>query len=512
MAKRSANIKNTGNIGFEEQLWKAAEILWGSMSPSNYQNIVLGLIFLKYISDKFDARYKALVDEGAGFEEDPDAYMEDGVFYVPEKSRWTYIQGFAGKEEIGQVIDNAMVEIEDMYPKLKGVLPKDYSKPDWDKQKLGEVILQFSNIMMNADENDRDVLGRTYEYFLTRFSKTASIGGEFFTPPCIVKILVEVIKPYKGKRIYDPCCGSGGMFVQSKRFIEAHSGRIDEVTIYGQDSNPETWRLCKMNLAIRGIDADLGDSASDTFLNDKHPTLKADFILANPPFNLKSWGGDKLQDDPRWSYGRPPVGNANFAWIEHMISHLSTEGRIGLVLANGALSSNTGNEGEIRKNLIIEGNGNRQGDLVEGIVSLPAQLFYTVQIPVSLWFFSRRKEQKGKTLFIDARNLGHMVSRTQKEIRDEEIEKIANTFERFRKGEDVDELGFAKVATTEEIAAQDYILTPGRYVGIPEEEDDGIPFEEKMKVLTTELSDLFKKSHELEEEIRKQLKGIGYEL
>ena len=506
MARKKTATKNTGNVGFEDQLWEAAKILWGSMAPSSYQNIVLGLVFLKYISDRFDAKYQKLVEEGDGFEEDVDAYVEDGIFFVPKEARWSYIREFAGKEEIGQIIDNAMVAIEKMYPsRLKDVLPKDYSKPDWDKQKLGDVIVEFSNILMNVDESDRDILGRTYEYFLTRFSKLAGIGGEFFTPPCIVKILVSVIEPYKGKVIYDPCCGSGGMFVQSKEFIEAHTGRIDEVTIYGQDSNPETWRLCKMNLAIRGIEADLGDSAADTFLNDKHPTKKADFILANPPFNLSPWGGDKLTDDPRWVYGIPPVGNANYAWIEHMISHLSTNGRIGLVLANGALSSTTTNEGNIRKNII-------NADLIEGIVSLPGQLFYTVQIPVSLWFISRNKAQKGKTLFIDARNLGEMVSRTQKEIKEDEIKRIAETFTKFRNGEDVDELGFAKAATTEDIAKQDYILTPGRYVGIPEKEDDGIPFEEKMKSLTTELSDLFKQSHELEEEIRKQLKGIGYEI
>lgn len=506
MAKRkNSTTKNTGNIGFEEQLWQAAEILWGSMSPSSYQNIVLGLVFLKYISDRFEAKYNELKAEGYGDEEDEDEYKAIAIFYVPEKARWSYIQQFAGKEEIGAVIDNAMVAIENHHPNLKGVLPKDYAKPDWDKQKLGDVILKFSNILMEVDENDRDVLGRTYEYFLTKFSKNAGKGGEFFTPPCIVKILVEVIQPYRGKRIYDPCCGSGGMFVQSRKFIEAHSGRINEVSIYGQDANPETWRLCKMNLAIRGIEADLGDSAADTFLNDKHPTLKADFILANPPFNLSAWGGDKLTDDPRWVYGIPPVGNANFAWIEHMISHLSNTGRIGLVLANGALSSNTSNEGVIRQNII-------KADLVEGIISLPAQLFYTVQIPVSLWFISRSKEQKGKTLFIDARHLGEMVSKTQKEIKEEEIKRIADTFAKFRKGEDVDELGFAKVATIEDIAQQDFILTPGRYVGIPEKEDDGIPFEEKMKSLTSELSELFKRSHELEEEIRKQLKGIGYDL
>ncbi len=504
MAKRKGSVKNTGNIGFEEQLWKAAEILWGSMNPANYKNIVLGLVFLKYISDRFEVKYIELKAEGYGDEEDENEYIAEGIFYVPEKARWSYIQQFAGKEEIGNVIDEAMVSIENHYANLKGVLPKNYADPAYDKQKLGDVILNFSNILMEVDENDRDVLGRTYEYFLTKFSKDAGKGGEFFTPPCIVKILVEVIQPYRG-RIYDPCCGSGGMFVQSRKFIEAHAGQIHDVSIYGQDANPETWKLCKMNLAIRGIEANLGDEPADTFLNDKHPTEKFDFILANPPFNLSAWGGDKLTDDPRWVYGIPPVGNANFAWIEHMISHLSNTGRIGLVLANGALSSNTSNEGVIRQNIV-------KADLIEGIISLPAQLFYTVQIPVSLWFISRNKEQKGKTLFIDARNLGEMVSRTQKEIKEDEIKRIAETFTKFRKGEAVDELGFSKVATIEEIEQQDFILTPGRYVGIAEKENDDIPFEEKMKSLTSELSNLFKQSHDFEEEIRKQLKGIGYEI
>lgn len=504
MAKKGKNINNSGNIGFEQQLWQAASILWGSMNPNNYKDVILGLVFLKYVSDKFIEKYNELKAEGFGDEEDKNEYVAEGIFYVPEKARWPYIQQYAGKEEIGTVIDEAMVAIEAEYPNLKGVLPKDYADPANDKQKLGDVIVTFSNILMSSDENDKDILGRTYEYFLNNFSNQAGKGGEFFTPPCIVRILVGVIQPFHG-RIYDPCCGSGGMFVQSKKFIEAHSGNINQVSIYGQEANPETWKLCKMNLAIRGIEADLSDTYADTFLNDKHPTLKADFILANPPFNLSPWGGDKLQDDPRWVYGIPPVGNANFAWIEHMISHLSTEGRIGLVLANGALASNTSNEGVIRKNII-------NADLVEGIVSLPAQLFYTVQIPVSLWFISRKKEQKGKTLFLDARNLGHMISRTQKEISEEEIKKIAETFDKFRAGTNVDEPGFAKSASTEEIATQDYILTPGRYVGIPEEEDDGIPFEEKMKTLTSELSSLFKQSHELEEEIKNQLKGIGYEI
>lgn len=504
MARKTSNKNNSGNVGFEEKLWKAASILWGAMNPNNYKDVILGLVFLKYISDRFQKKYDALKAEGYGDEEDSNEYLAEGIFYVPANARWSYIQKFASKEEIGTVIDSAMVAIESEYANLKGVLPKNYSNPSIDKQKLGDVVIAFSNEIMGADENDKDILGRTYEYFLNNFSNQAGKGGEFFTPPCIVRILVGVINPLKG-RIYDPCCGSGGMFVQSKKFIEAHSGNINQVSIYGQEANPETWKLCKMNLAIRGIEADLGDSHADTFLDDKHQSKKFDFILANPPFNLSDWGGDKLTDDPRWAYGIPPVGNANFAWIEHMISHLSNTGRIGLVLANGALASNTSNEGVIRKNII-------NADLIEGIVSLPGQLFYTVQIPVSLWFISRNKAQKGKTLFVDARNLGEMVSRTQKEIKEEEIKRIAETFSKFRNGEDVDELGFAKVVTIDEIAQQDFILTPGRYVGIPEKEDDGIPFEEKMKSLTSELSEFFKQSHELEEEIRRQMKGIGYEI
>lgn len=497
--------KATGNTGFEDQLWEAASILWGSMAPALYQNVVLGLVFLKYVSDKFSERRSQLIEEGEGFEEDKDFYASENVFFVPEKSRWDYILRFAEKPEIGQIIDNAMVEIENSYPNLKGVLPKDYANPMYDKIKLGKVVIAFSNILMNSGETDRDVLGRTYEYFLTKFSKKAGKGGEFFTPPCIVKILVNVIQPFHG-RVYDPCCGSGGMFVQSAKFIQEHSGNVTkDVTIFGQDSNPETLKLCKMNLAIRGIEADLGSSFADTFHNDQHPTLKADFILANPPFNLDKWGANSIQDDPRWKYGIPSDGNANFAWIQHMISHLSTNGRIGLVLANGSLASNSNNEGVIRKNILLD-------DLVEGIISLPPQLFYTVTIPVCLWFITRNKAQKGKTLFIDARNMGEMVTRTQKELSQEDISLIATTFDVFRKGEDVDKQGFAKAATIKEIEEQDFILTPGRYVGVEEKEEEDEPFDEKMTRLTSELSGLFAKSHELEEEIKKQLKGIGYEL
>ena len=505
MAQKKDN-KATGNIGFEDQLWNAACILWGSMNAENYKNITLGLVFLKYISERFDERHKELVAEGEGFEEDKDEYTSKSIFYVPQKARWNYILQYASKPEIGRVIDDAMVEIEKEYPKqLQGVLPKDYAKPDWDKIKLGQVIEEFSNIMMMAADNDRDVLGRTYEYFLTKFSTQAGKGGEFFTPPCIVRILVNTIKPFHGK-VYDPCCGSGGMFVQSAKFINEHSGNVlHDVTIYGQDANPETWRLCKMNLAIRGISSDLGSKADDTFAHDQHPLLKADYILANPPFNLSKWGANALATDARWKYGVPSDSNANFAWIQHMLSHLSVNGRIGMVLANGSLTSNSNNEGVIRKNIV-------EADLVEGIVSLPAQLFYTVQIPVCLWFFSKSKQQSKKTLFIDARNLGYMVTRTQKEFTEEEILRIANTFDDFRTGKEVDSLGFSKVCTIDEIAKQDYMLTPGRYVGTEEKEDDGEPFEEKMTRLTSELSGLFEESHKLEEEIKKQLGAIGYEI
>ncbi|MCR5731609.1 MAG: type I restriction-modification system subunit M [Sphaerochaetaceae bacterium] len=504
MAKKS-NDKATGNVGFEDQLWEAASILWGSMNPNLYQNIVLGLVFLKYISDRFEEKHKQLVEEGEGFEEDEDEYTSEVIFFVPPEARWSYILQFASKPEIGSVIDNAMVAIEKKHPVLSGVLPKDYASPNNDKAKLGEVVIKFSNILMNTKENDRDVLGRTYEYFLVRFSKNAGKGGEFFTPPCIVKTLVNVIQPFKG-RVYDPCCGSGGMFVQSASFIREHQGNlVRDVTIYGQDANPETWKLCKMNLAIRGIEANLGKSNADTFHNDQHPTLKADFILANPPFNLDNWGANKIQDDPRWAYGIPSDSNANYAWIQHMISHLSTNGRIGLVLANGSLSSNSNNEGVIRKNIV-------NADLVEGIVSLPAQLFYTVQIPVCLWFISRNKQNKGKTLFIDARKMGSMVTRTQRELSAEDIQRIVDIFNTFRTGGEVDIQGFSKAVAIDEISKQDFILTPGRYVGIEEQEDDGEPFEEKMTRLTSELSGLFAKSHELEEEIRKKLGAIGYEI
>jgi type I restriction enzyme M protein len=403
------------------------------------------------------------------------------------------------------VIDAAMDAIERENKKLKGVLPKTFARPELDKRRLGDVVDLFTNIAVAANGKAMDFLGRAYEYCLGKFAEQeGKLAGEFHTPSSVVRTLVEVIQPFNG-RVYDPCCGSGGMFVQSERFVEAHQGSINNLSIYGQDANPTTWKLCRMNLAIRGIEADLGPSQEDTFFHDLHPTMKADYIMANPPFNLSDWGADKLADDVRWKYGLPPAGNANFAWMQHMIYHMSAKGRIGMVLANGSLSSQSGGEGNIRKAII-------EDDLVEGIIAMPPQLFYTTQIPVSLWFLSRAKKQPGKTLFIDARNMGKMVSRRLRELTEEDIGKIAATFAAFSDGTLEDEKGFCAAATTEDIAKQDYILTPGRYVGIAEQEEDGEAFAQKMARLTGELSGLFAKSHTLEAEIKERLGAIGYEL
>jgi len=496
---------NNAEIGFEKEIWKAADLLRGNLDASEYKSVVLGLIFLKYISDKFEDKYNELLAEGEGFEEDIDEYTAANVFFVPQNARWAAISAYAHEPEIGTVIDDAMRAIEKENKRLKGILPKNFSRPELDKRRLGDVVDLFTNIKMIEHGSSKDILGRAYEYCLGKFAEQeGKLAGEFYTPACVVKTLVEVLKPFKG-RVYDPCCGSGGMFVQSAKFIENHSGNINNISVYGQDSNPTTWKLAMMNLAIRGIEADLGSYNADTFFNDCHPTLKADYIMANPPFNLSDWGADKLQDDVRWKYGIPPAGNANFAWLQHMIHHLAPHGKIGMVLANGSLSSQSGGEGDIRRKIV-------EADLVEGIIAMPPQLFYTTQIPVSIWFVSKEKTQKNKTLFIDARNMGTMVTRKLRDLTDEDIAKIADTFTAFDAGTCEDEKGFCAVVTTEDIAKQDFILTPGRYVGIAEQEEDSEPFEEKMERLTGELSGLFKKSHELEEEIKKQLKGIGYEL
>ena len=498
--------KTSANIGFEKQIWDAACVLWGHIPAADYRKVIIGLIFLRYISSAFDKRYQELVAEGDGFENDPDAYIEENVFFVPESARWDKIASAAHKPEIGTVIDNAMRAIENDNKKLKNVLPKNYASPDLDKRVLGDVVDLFTNMDMGGTEDSKDLLGRTYEYCIAQFAAYEGVkGGEFYTPASIVKTIVSVLKPFSNCRVYDPCCGSGGMFVQSEKFIQAHTGKRGTISVYGQESNADTWKMAKMNMAIRGIDADFGPHQADTFFNDLHPTLKADFIMANPPFNLSNWGQDKLKDDKRWKFGIPPASNANYAWIQHMIHHLAPNGKLGLVLANGALSTQSSGEGEIRKNII-------EADLVEGIIALPTQLFYSVTIPVTLWFISKNKKQKGKTLFIDARKMGYMVDRKHRDFKEEDIQKLADTFTAFQEGKLEDVKGFCAVATLQDIEKQDYILTPGRYVGIEEQEDDGEPFEEKMTRLTSELSDMFKKSHELEDEIREKLKAIGYEI
>ena len=497
---------NNANIGFEKHIWDAACVLWGHIPAAEYRKVIIGLIFLKYISTAFDKRYHELVEEGDGFEDDIDAYTMENVFFVPEEARWVTIASNAHKPEIGIIIDNAMKAIKKTNTSLKNVLPKNYANPDLDKTVLGDVVDIFTNMDMSDTDGNKDLLGRTYEYCIQQFAaKEGQSGGEFYTPQSIVKTLVEVLKPFDNCRVYDPACGSGGMFVQSAKFIEAHSGNRGHISVYGQEANADTWKMAKMNMAIRGIEADFGAHQADTFTNDIFPHLKADFVMANPPFNYHPWGQEKLTDDIRWKYGLPPASNANFAWIQHMIYHLSPNGKIGLVLANGALSSQTGGEGVIRQKII-------EDDLVEAIVAMPTQLFYSVTIPVTLWFITKNKKQKGKTLFIDARNLGHMVDRKHRDLSEEDIHTISNTVEQFQNGTLEDKKGFCAAVDLEEIKKQDFILTPGRYVGIEEQEDDGEPFEEKMARLTSELSQMFEKSHKLENEIRKKLEAIGYEI
>ena len=504
--------ENTGNIGFEETLWKAADKLRGSMDASEYKHVVLGLIFLKYISDKFETKFNALVEEGAGFEEDRDEYEAENIFWVPKEARWSFIKDNAKDPKIGQFIDDAMILIEKENTSLKGVLDKRYARPEIDKRRLGELIDLISTIKLHQN-GEKDLLGRVYEYFLGQFASVEGKGGgEFYTPTSVVKTLVDMIEPYQG-RVYDPCCGSGGMFVQSEKFVEDHQGRVENLSIYGQEMNSTTWKLCKMNLAIRGLDANLGPHHDDTFHHDLHKTLKADYILANPPFNISDWGGNQLTDDVRWKFGIPPAGNANYAWLQHMVYHLAPNGSAGIVLANGSLSTNTSNEGEIRKNLLEE-------DMVDAIVALPDRLFYSTGIPVSLWILNRNKKDNPKfrsreheVIFIDARNLGVMIDRRHRELTEEDITKISETYHEWRniEGEYEDIKGFCKSVKIADIREYEYVLTPGRYVGIEDVEDNGIPFDEKMEKLTAELAELFAKSRHLEEEIRNNLGGIGYE-
>lgn len=498
----------TTNVGFEEKLWQAADKLRSNMDAAEYKHVVLGLIFLKYVSDSFEEKYQALLEEGYGDEEDRDEYLADNIFWVPKEARWSEIQKHATNADIGSVIDHAMETLENENNTLKGVLTKNYSRAELDKTRLGELVTLFTNIEVGSTAaQERDVLGRVYEYFLSKFaSAEGKLGGEFYTPSCIVRTLVEMIEPFEGQ-ILDPACGSGGMFCQSARFVKEHQGNIRDISIFGQESNPTTWKLAKMNLAIRQLEANLGRHNADSFHDDQHKTLKANYILANPPFNVSDWGGERLQDDIRWKYGIPPVGNANFAWLQHMIHHLSPAGGVcGTVLANGSLSSNTSNEGNIRKNMII-------GDVVECIVAMPGQLFYSTGIPVSLWILRKGKteQSQNKVLFIDARKLGHMIDRKVRELSEDDIRKIADTYQNWRQEKGYEDIqGFCKEVALEEIEAQGYILTPGRYVGIEQEDDDSEPFEEKMERLTSELSEMFRESIELQEEIRKNLGAIGY--
>lgn len=520
---------STANVGFEATLWQAADKLRSNMDASEYKHVVLGLIFLKYISDSFEELFGLLTQgegEYAGADpEDPDEYRAKGVFWVPKEARWGFLQGNARQATIGKLVDDAMVAIERDNPRLKGVLPKDYARPALDKHRLGELIDLVSTIGLGDKENrSKDVLGRVYEYFLTQFaSAEGKNGGQFYTPSCIVRLLVEMLAPYKG-RIYDPCCGSGGMFVQSEKFVEAHGGKIGDIAIYGQESNATTRRLAIMNLAIRGIEADIGPEHADTFRRDVHPDLKADFVIANPPFNDSDWF--RKDDDIRWKYGIPPKGNANFAWVQHFIHHLREGGMAGFVLANGSMSSNQSGEGDIRKALI-------ENDLVDCMVALPGQLFYSTQIPVCLWFIAKNKniddkrgfrDRRKQTLFVDARKMGTLVDRVHRELTDDDLYTITNTYHAWRSEEPVlgkvegdsntysDIAGFCKSATTEEIASHGYVLTPGRYVGAEAIEDDGEPFDEKMKRLVTQLNEQFVESAKLEQAIKENLKGLGYGL
>lgn len=509
MAKQQAKTKTNGNganLGFEAQLFLAADKLRKNLEPSDYKHVVLGLIFLKYISDAFEAKRAALEEVELADPEDPEEYRAENVFWVPQTARWSHLQASAKKPEIGRIIDEAMGEIEKANPSLKGVLPKDYSRPALDKLMLGELIDLISGVGM-AEEADRskDILGRVYEYFLGGFAGAeGKRGGEFYTPRSVVKLLVEMLEPYKG-RVYDPCCGSGGMFVQSERFVEEHGGRIGDIAIYGQESNHTTWRLAKMNLAVRGIDADIRWNNEGSFHKDELQDLRADYIIANPPFNISDWGGERLTEDGRWKYGTPPAGNANYGWLQHMIHHLAPNGTAGVVLANGSMSSQQSGEGEIRKAMV-------EADIVDCMVALPGQLFYSTQIPACLWFLARNKnpgkdwrDRRGEVLFIDARKLGHLINRTHREFAEEEIDLIAETYHTWRgepdAGDYADQPGFCKAATLEEIRSHGHVLTPGRYVGASEVDEDDAPFEERFAELKATLEGQFAESRRLDAEI-----------
>lgn len=516
-----ASNSRSADLDFAADLFKAADKMRGGLEPSEYKHVALGLVFLKYISEAFQAMHDRLSEDEYADPEDPGEYLAENVFWVPEKARWSHIQQNARSATIGKIIDEAMEAIEGQptNESLKAVLPKNYARPTLDTTMLGELVDLFSNIKMHdSADRARDLLGRVYEYFISGFaSAEGKRGGEFFTPRSVVRTLVEMLEPYQG-RVYDPCCGSGGMFIQSEKFIEDHGGNPLNLSVYGQEINHTTWRLAKMNLAVHGIDADIAWDSAGSFHRDMHHDLKADFILANPPFNISDWGGDRLAEDLRWAYGIPPKGNANFAWIQHIIHHLAPRGHAGVVLANGSMSSQTSGEGEIRKRLIEE-------DRVDCMVALPGQLFYSTQIPVCLWVLSRDKsanglrDRRGEVLFIDARNMGHMVDRVRREFSDDAIEKIAGTYRRWRsKPETInekewqayeDQPGFCKSEGLETIRKYDYVLTPGRYVGAAEAVDGRVPFEEKFDELKSSLEKEFSQSKDLEKLVKAQLRKVN---
>lgn len=516
MAKTTP-LKTSDTLGFEAELFKAADKLRGNMEPSDYKHVALGLIFLKYISDAFEAKHQALLAEDAQAAEDPDEYLADNVFWVPKEARWSHLQAHAKQPVIGSLIDEAMRAIEQDNTQLKGVLPKDYARPALNKVMLGELIDLISGIALNAEgDRAKDVLGRVYEYFLGQFAGAeGKRGGEFYTPRSVVRVLVEMLEPYLG-RVYDPCCGSGGMFVQSEKFVTEHGGRIGDIAIYGQESNYTTWRLCKMNLAVRGIDSDIRWNNEGSFHKDELPELKADYILANPPFNISDWGGERLREDVRWQFGAPPAGNANYAWLQHIYHHLAPNGTAGVVLANGSMSSSQSGEGDIRRAML-------EADAVDCMVALPGQLFYSTQIPACLWFLARNKnpgkglrDRRGQVLFIDARQMGALVDRTRRELSDAEIQKIADTYHAWRgetgAGEYSDIPGFCKSATQDEMRQHGHVLTPGRYVGAAAQEDDGEPFAEKMQRLSALWREQRAEGARLDAAIEANLKALGYEI
>jgi type I restriction enzyme M protein len=512
MAKAKSKGSNGGaNLGFEATLW---DKLRNNMDAAEYKHVVLGLIFLKYISDAFEEKHAALQTDSAADAEDRDEYLAENIFWVPKEARWTFLRDNARQPTIGKLIDDAMVAVERDNKTLKGVLPKDYARPALDKQRLGELIDLIGTIGLGDRENrSKDILGRVYEYFLSQFaSAEGKKGGQFYTPRSVVRLLVEMLAPYKG-RVYDPCCGSGGMFVQSEKFVEAHGGKLGDISIYGQESNNTTWRLAKMNLAIRGIESNLGQEHADTFRRDLHADLKADYVIANPPFNDSDWGGENLKDDARWQYGVPSASNANFAWVQHFIHHLAPNGIAGFVLANGSMSSQQSGEGEIRRKIV-------EADLVDCMVALPPQLFYSTPIPVCLWFLARNKgdkrfrKRRGETLFIDARRMGVLTDRVHRELTDVDIEKIVSTYHTWRclkdTGSHQDAAGFVKVASISEIAVRGHVLFPGHYVGAEEVEDDGEPFELKIDRHLKALQAQFREAQSLELALKQNLKGFGY--